>query len=70
MRISKCTHFSFVYATTVNIFARNLFHVDLCIVRVTMKFYTNVMEILARNRGGIIQTWFFVCAEHNRIILH
>ena len=68
MRISKCTHFSIVYATTVNILARNLFHVD--VVWLTMRFDSNVMEILARSRSGIIQTWFFVCARHNRIILH
>lgn len=70
MRISKCTHVSFVYATTVNILARNLFHVDLVVMWLTMSLFTNVMEILAPNRSGIIQTWFFVCARHNRIILH
>lgn len=57
MRLSKCTHFSIVYATTVNILARNLFHVD--VVWLTMRFDYNVMEILARSRSGIIQTWFF-----------
>lgn len=69
MRISKCTHFAFVYVTTVNILARNLFH-EMLVVWLTMRFYSNVMEILARNRSGIIPTWFFVCARHNRIILH
>lgn len=45
--------------TTVNIFVRNPFYV---VEDITMRYRVNGMEILVRERSGIIQTWFFVCA--------
>lgn len=55
MRILERTRFSFVSSTTVSVLARN----PLGSQRGDNAANTNVMEILARERGGIIQTWVF-----------